>query len=113
MIPNDFSIVIIALIWLHWLSDFVLQSDKMATSKSTSVKWLSIHVFVYSLPFLIVFGWKYALVNFLLHWYIDFFSSKATSYFWKKNEKHWFFVVIGADQAAHLSCLIFTLPLAT
>jgi uncharacterized membrane protein len=103
---------VLALVWLHFISDFILQSDKMAMSKSSSSKWLTIHVAVYGLPFLIVFGWKYALINALLHWITDALSSRATSYLWKKEKRHWFFVVIGFDQAIHLTCLLLTLPYA-
>jgi hypothetical protein len=41
-----------------------------------------------------------------LHFVVDGFSSKATSYLWQKEERHWFFVVIGLDQAIHITCLL-------
>lgn len=103
--------MILLVAWVHWFSDFVLQSDAMAKNKSSSVKWLSVHVATYSVPFLLIFGWKYAIINGILHWIVDFFTSKATAYLWKKEERHWFFVVIGFDQALHLTCLLMTLPL--
>lgn len=99
---------IIAVIWIHWIADFVLQSDKMARGKSSSLKWLSIHIAVYTLP-LLIFGWKYALFNGAMHWIIDLFSSKATSYLWKKQDVHNFFVVIGLDQALHMTLLVLSL----
>jgi len=102
------SAVIYQLVWLHFLSDFILQTDKMAINKSSSNKWLGIHVLVYSIP-LLVFGWQFALINCLAHAITDFFSSRATSYLWKKNERHWFFVVIGLDQAIHITCLFMTI----
>lgn len=109
---NDVSIwLIIGIVWLHTFSDFFLQTDKMAISKSSSNAWLSVHVGVYIIPFLVFFGWKYALVNFVLHWITDFCSSRATSYLWKKEERHWFFAVIGVDQAIHFTCLFLTIPL--
>lgn len=100
--------LILLVIWLHFLGDFILQSDKMAQTKSKSIKWLSIHIFVYTLP-LLVLGWKYAVINGLAHWVTDFFTSRATSYLWAKKEVHWFFVIIGADQAIHLSILLLTI----
>lgn len=97
--------------WLHFVGDFIMQTDKMAINKSKSNRWLTIHVVAYSLPFLL-FGWRYALVNFGLHWATDFLSSRVTSALWKAEKRHWFFVVIGFDQAIHMTCLIATMPLA-
>lgn len=102
---------LLLLVWVHLLADFLLQTDKMAISKSSSTAWLTTHVMVYSIPMLILFGPKFAAVNFILHWITDFFSSRATSYLWKKEERHWFFVVVGIDQAVHMTCLILTIPL--
>lgn len=103
--------VFLLLVWLHLFADFFLQTDKMATSKSGSPKWLSIHVGVYTLLFLVLLGWQFALINAALHWITDFCSSKATSYLWKKNERHWFFAVIGVDQAVHMTCMLLTVHL--
>lgn len=103
--------MIFIVIWLHWLSDFVLQTDKMAKGKSTSNGWLLIHINVYTIPFLIL-GWKYALLNGAAHLVVDFVTSRITSYLWKQNRVHDFFVIIGLDQAIHLSVLIALLPLA-
>lgn len=104
-------LIVLALIWLHVISDFILQSDKMATSKSKSNKWLTIHVSVYSILFLIFFGPLYAAVNFIAHWFTDWVSSRITSRLWAEKKVHWFFVVIGIDQAIHASCLLLTIPL--
>ena len=101
------SINLLLLIWFHWLSDFVFQSDKMAKRKNKSNKWLTIHVLVYSIPFL-YFGWKFALVNLALHWLVDYFTSRVTSELWVRGEVHYFFVVIGLDQAIHITTLILT-----
>jgi hypothetical protein len=95
-------------VWLHFLGDFILQSDKMAQNKSKSIKWLSAHVCVYTIPLLLL-GWKFALINGLAHWVVDFFTSKATTKLWEKKEVHYFFVVVGADQALHLTILLLTL----
>jgi len=93
--------------FFHWVSDFVLQSNDMATKKSYSVEWLSIHVCVYMLPFF-WFGWQFALINAAVHWIVDFFTSKSTSYYWQRNEMHWFFTVVGFDQLLHMVTLFGT-----
>jgi len=97
-------ITVFQLVWAHFVADFILQSDKMAVNKSHSLKWLGIHALVYSLPF-IYFGWMYALVNGVMHGVVDSVTSRITSYFWKREMRHWFFVVIGLDQAIHMTCL--------
>ena len=102
---------VLFIIWMHLFSDFFLQTDKMAINKSTSNKWLTYHVLVYVMPFWICCGPAYAAANFVLHFITDFISSRCTSYLWKKNERHWFFTVIGIDQALHMTALILTIPL--
>jgi len=98
---------ILILIWLHFIGDFILQTDKMAKNKSTSELWLLFHVAVYTIPFFL-FGWYFAVANGVLHYITDYFSSKATAYLWEKKKTHWFFVVIGFDQAIHISTLLIT-----
>jgi hypothetical protein len=100
-------LIILALVWIHFVSDFLLQSDKMAINKSKSWKWLGIHCVTYSTPFLI-FGWRFALVTLAFHFVTDAITSRGTAYLWKREMRHWFFSLIGFDQAIHLSTLILT-----
>lgn len=100
--------MIYLVIWTHFIADFILQSDKMAQGKSSSNKWLTMHILVYTLP-LCLFGWKYALINGAAHWCVDYCTSRASSYMYKNNRIHDFFVVVGFDQAVHLSTLIYTM----
>ena len=99
---------IILLFWIHFIADFFLQNTYMAMNKSESVKALSLHCLVYSLPF-ICFGWKFALLAGVLHFPIDYITSKITSMLYTERQYHWFFVVIGFDQAIHMTVLYKTL----
>lgn len=95
------------LIWLHWLSDFVFQTDAMAKGKSKSSKMLALHVCAYVTCFLWL-GWKFALVTWVAHFCTDYVSSRITSRLWAAKQVHWFFVVVGLDQALHMTQLVLT-----
>ena len=99
--------ILLLLVWIHFFADFICQSDKMAQNKSKSIKWLSIHSLIYTLPFLL-FGWKFSILNGLLHFGVDYTTSKINKQLWENKEVHWFFVGIGADQAVHMTLLILT-----
>lgn len=120
----------------HFFADFLLQTDRMATGKSKSVKWLSLHVLTYTAGMIpvaysiylsggggkagFIAGWSWLIANFILHWITDFFTSKWTGYLYRKSLAdpkaewlfqpyvHWFFCVIGFDQIIHFACLLFT-----
>jgi len=100
-----------AVLFLHFVGDFILQTDRMALNKSKSNTWLTAHIGAYSILITIVFGPVYAAVNAILHFCTDYVTSRITSYLWKKEERHWFFVTIGADQLIHALCLLWTLGL--
>ena len=101
---------ITSLLVLHFVFDFILQTNWMASNKSRSIKALTVHISVYTLGF-VVFGWEFALLNGLLHWITDFISSKLSFKAWHNEKRHLFFVILGADQLVHTLCLLYTAQL--
>ena len=105
---NQFIFDVLLLVWLHFVADFVMQSDRVARGKSSSNLILLQHIILYGIPFCLFFGIKYAVLNSILHFMVDWNTSRATSFLWAHKKVHWFFVVIGLDQALHMSCLFIT-----
>jgi hypothetical protein len=108
---------IIIILFAHFVSDFILQTDKQAINKSKSNKWLTVHVSLYSLSMLvfqfsifdsITLGICWVVINGLLHWGQDWYTSRLNSMLYANGERHWFFVGIGADQFLHYVCLLMT-----
>lgn len=110
------------LIWLHFLADFVAQTDQMAKNKSTSNGWLAGHIAAYTAVMgfgLAIVQFKqlgygvlsFCLINGAAHFCTDYVTSRITRRLWSEGQVHNFFVVIGFDQAVHLTTLVATMPL--
>ena len=103
---------------MHFLADFALQTHEQATGKSTSIKWLTYHVGVYSIIWLLT-AWFYfddfriamifATITFICHWLTDYITSRIGKPFWDKGDFHNGFVVVGFDQILHYIQLYLTL----
>jgi hypothetical protein len=88
---------LIAILALHFVADFLLQSRKMGRNKGKSIMWLSMHVGVYLIALLsvgLLFGhyvtdnmvlvFEYCLLNGILHWVTDYCTSKASGFCYLK-----------------------------
>ena len=107
--------IFILILIVHFLADFALQTHEQATKKSSEIKWLLYHIttytFVWSITFFILpireglynfYGWWiFTLLIFLTHFLTDFITSRIGKPFWKNNDFHNGFVVVGADQVVH------------
>ena len=93
---------------IHFVADFVLQSDWMAKNKSKDNKALLLHVSVYSIPFMLLISPLYGLINGILHFAIDYTTARLSSKLWARGDVHNFFVVIGFDQLLHALSLLWT-----
>jgi hypothetical protein len=121
-----FSILII-----HWVGDFVLQTDKQAKGKSKNLSDLLSHTFTYTFCwfiFLALFSiinnhvtnlppsyygldWRILLflpITFVAHTITDYFTSRLNSKLWAEGKVHSFFVSVGFDQILHYLQLFLT-----
>lgn len=117
--------VAMTILMIHFVGDFVLQTQEQAMRKSSSFQYLLLHVFNYSLftavgwfMFLptvpvsngihqnIQFFWVFA-ITFVTHLTTDFFTSRWTKSLWERREVHDFFVAIGFDQFLHMAQLLY------
>ena len=76
-------ITLIYILFIHWVADFIFQSDYMAQNKSKDNKALLVHGFVYHIPFWLISP-LYAIVNGIIHAIIDFVTSRITSKLYSK-----------------------------
>jgi len=108
---------IMVILFAHWVSDFVAQSDYVALNKSNN-KWvLAWHSFAYTILMTLFllplyysneldFFIRAMILLFASHFIIDGISSKLNSWLWENDKRHWFFVSIGFDQMLHYMILL-------
>jgi hypothetical protein len=89
------------LLTIHFVADFVLQSDWMAINKSKRWDALALHCLIYSACFVPFYGLAFGAITFGLHFVQDAITSRINSKLWLADQRHWFFVGIGADQLLH------------
>lgn len=106
--------LVLAILVIHLMSDFFLQSEWMANNKSKNWWALSLHVLVYSwatalswvvvgidiAPIHHIFG-----ITFGAHFVTDAITSRITSYLYQKQKFRLFFSMIGIDQVLHYTQL--------
>lgn len=99
----------IPILWLvvHFVADFVLQSNWMAQNKSKRWDALALHCLIYGACWLWL-GVRFAAVTFLLHFLTDAVTSRINSRLWAEKRVHGFFVGVGADQVVHYASLAAT-----
>lgn len=103
---NQIVVAFIMLMFIHWIGDFVYQTDEMAKGKSTPMVWLFKHCFMYTVILMIgTINPMFAIFNGMAHFVVDYFTSKLNSWLWNKGDVHNFFCCIGLDQLIHLTIL--------
>lgn len=127
---------LLILLTVHFVGDFLCQTNWMATNKSKSWLALTAHVSAYTAVFLAPMAyllgetsvlWQFLGLTFALHFVTDAITSRITSRLWFVStradyrdftvtcrlhfddpKRHWFFVAIGFDQLLHAFALAFT-----
>lgn len=128
--------IILAILFIHWVADFLFQDVEWANNKSKDSYALTKHVLMYSAIFTtgmtiifyigdynlvgsIVLGFIFGIITYICHWWTDYFSSRVVAK--KFAEKEYgtpipntgAFTVIGLDQFIHFTQLFLTYQLLT
>ena len=123
-------VIVIWILFLHWIGDFYYQTDYMALNKGKEWKALLEHTILYSIVMLMgmffLFGstykfslegmlslFRFVTVTFLCHTIQDYITSRENAKLAGLDSKHNFFTLIGFDQFLHFTQLIFTYWLFT
>lgn len=115
--------IVYVLLVAHFVGDFICQTDWMAINKSKRWDALALHVSAYALVVVLILGLgllivdavpvtsslgTWTAVNAAAHFVQDAITSRINARLWQANERHWFFVGIGADQLLHYVVLFVT-----
>lgn len=120
--------IILSILLFHWIGDFVLQSEWMATKKSISWRALLCHTMAYTLVWIIpicVYGsirecdarmLLFLPITFCCHLSTDYYTSRVNKQLLEIRQKtgggfHDFFVSVGFDQMLHYAQLFITIKL--
>ena len=110
--------IILSILFIHWVADFIFQTDEMARNKSTSNAWLFKHAIAYTgglmlcwlliatVSFSSLFHWIW--INGATHFCVDYVTSRVSSRYYQKGNIHRFFIVVGFDQFVHAATLLIT-----
>lgn len=136
MNPENIVYFFILISFLHFVGDFVCQTDKMAKGKSSKIGDLLDHVAVYGTVLLVglaaaywIMGFmfyendyidltelenkllSFAVANTMLHFVTDFFTSKINKWLYTNSTNHNFFIGVGFDQFLHMLGFLVTFKL--
>lgn len=116
--------IFITIIFIHWIADFVMQTDWQAKNKSKQWDALLSHTLTYSCAWMMgsMILWNgglttsqyvlnsvlFAAITFVAHTITDYFTSRLNSRLWQEQKVHLFFVSVGFDQIMHYVQLLLT-----
>jgi hypothetical protein len=98
---------ILYLLFIHWIADFVCQPDVIAQNKSKDNLALFFHCVIYWAIFWFgTFNFIYAFLLALIHFPIDYITSRLNSKLYAEGKIHEFFISIGFDQWIHFATIL-------
>lgn len=119
--------IVLLILFIHWIADFVLQTDWQAKNKSKRMDALLIHAWAYSILWLlpavfllkktdvamnaVISAWLFVIITFICHAVTDYFTSRLNAKLWSEGKVHLFFVSVGFDQFLHFTQLFLTYKL--
>jgi hypothetical protein len=84
--------IIFLILAIHFVGDFILQSDWMARNKSKNNDALFLHVSFYGIfLFIMTLNPAWAFINSLLHFATDYITSRINAKLWQAGQVHYFF----------------------
>lgn len=127
--------IVLAILFIHWVADFLFQDVEWANNKSKDSKALESHVItytlivmlgigiifstIYNLTGVLVLTLVYGFITYVAHWSIDYTTSRIVAKKFAKKEygtsipNTGAFTVIGFDQFLHFVQLFLTYQLLT
>ncbi|MFO0857040.1 MAG: DUF3307 domain-containing protein [Phycisphaerales bacterium] len=99
--------MIVAILFIHFVADFVVQTGWQAANKSKKLRALAAHVGTYSMCFAPLVFWSkgsalWFVVNIAAHFLTDAITSRFSSKFWRDGKPgKAFWIMIGFDQFIH------------
>lgn len=117
----DIALQLVAILFVHYIADFLCQTDWMGNNKSKELLPLLVHVTLYSAVFFIIgilfypFDYTLAFCTFtvIAHFLTDFITSKLSHSMYLQKRFRFFFNIIGFDQFLHAAQLILTYKFLT
>jgi hypothetical protein len=110
--------IFLVVLLVHWLADFIVQTNWQALNKSENNWALSYHVASYTVCLVIMSAffptipWWWVLINGLVHWPVDWCTSRWSASLFHRQKRREMFIVIGFDQFLHQLALGVTLFIA-